>query len=855
MAFAQATKNEGVDTIKNLREVKIVDFKKNGTDVLLVDQIRQTNLVVTGISAEQISKGQDKDGADVIRRIQGVNLNDNRFIVIRGINERYNTTWLNSAGIPSSEPDKRSFSFDIIPGNMIDQILVYKTPSAELPGDCTGGMIKVISKTAAPGSSLTVGLNGYVRDGSTFQTMKLTQGSSTDFLGYDNGFRKIPAGIPAYIVTPSIAATELFKNTWIAHDRRIAPDVRFNIAYNKGFKLRRMRAGIISALNYDNYSTVFNMHQQEYDYGTRSADNHDMQYSAYARLSAIVNVNLHISDQDNVEFKNLFNQSGRSQSTFRTGTELGSAQKAYAFGYESKRIISSQLTYTHSFDEHSQYTVTAGRAYNERLDPDLRRIAYLYPPDTFYRANIPPGSGQIDVSEGATRYFSELREYIYSLNQNLKLSPRISDYRFEMELGMYNEYKSRNFSSRLFGYTLPVSTLRRTFTGLDVNEIFSTKYIEYIDSSTGIKKPVGFRIQEATNPSDSYHGTNLLYAPYIVFRLPVTGRLSVQAGARYEYNIQSLKTVVGVDSLNIDLKTDYVLPSANLKYDVGKDITLRMSYGKTINRPEFREWAPFLYYDFELLALTHGSLFPSLDHKNGYILQTASVNNYDISADKYYGRGEYVHAGLFYKHFTDPIEQVVESRLHRTGISREITFLNAQEGMSEGIEIEARKNLGFLSSRQGRIRASDFSLIDNITLVRSWVYTSNDSFRQKRPLQGQAPYIVNVGLFYEGRIIDGTLSYNVVGPKIFIAGGSDGPNTPRGNSLGELQRNIVDLSFRMKISGCVQINAGISDLLNQPISIIEDTNNDNKFKLSSGDRPFLTYRKGSYYTAGILIKI
>lgn len=848
---------ETIDTTKpfNLTEAKVITSKIVGSDAVLMEEMKKQNVIVTGISAEQINKGQDKDASEIIKRIQGVTLNDERFIVVRGLNERYNTTWLNNTDLPSSEADKRAFSFDAIPSTFIDQVLIYKTPSADLPGDFSGGAIKIITKTAPIGSSLTISLNGFFRDGSSFQTMRFTQGSNTDFLGYDNGFRKIPDGIPHYLSKSSTATTELFKNTWVLHDQQSSPDFRCNIAYTKGLLVRNFQLGIVAGVNYDNSYTRYFVHRQDFESGAFTSENNDSEYTNYRKIGAILNLKMLIGDNDKIEFRNLFNQAGRTQTLTSGGIDLGLKTQNYSFGYESKTLYSSQLAYSHSFKNNTEYNATVGWSYNMRSDPDLRRIAYEYSNDPFFRSNIPAGSGQIDASDGATRFYSVLKENIYCFNQYFKTPAKIAGFPFSIKLGTDIEYKERNFSSRLFGYTLPVSAHRRPFSALPVDSIFSNKYIEYADTVNGKPVPVGFKIYEDTNPEDSYFGTNVLYAPFLCIQLPITKKLNIETGIRYEYNIQSLRTVVGVDSVNIDLKTTFALPSINARYDISKNQALRFSYGKTINRPEFREWAPFLYYDFALQAITHGSLFPSVDHQHGYILQTANIDNYDISYDKYFKKNDFFHVGIFYKYFVNPIEQIVESRQHRFGISKEITFLNLHQATCTGIEFETRKNLGFIAPPGRRFDFSHLNIVANLTLVKSVAMTTNDSFGIKRALQGQAPYLINFGLFYNTKKMNASIIYNIIGPRIFLAGGNDGPHTPMGSSIGEMPRNELDLSFGVAVSRKIFINAGIKDILNQPVQLVEDTNNDGKFETKKGDNEVLKYRKGSYYSLGISVKL
>ncbi len=644
--FSAFCQSSDTSKSKKLKEVSVRARRSTGTNAELIKELKTSNGVVSGISSEQIAKSQDRDAAEVIKRIQGVTLNNDRFIVIRGIAERYNETWLNGAGIPSGEADKRAFSFEIIPSTLIDRIVIYKTPSAELPGDFAGGFTQIITKSAPLGSSLTIGLNGYFRNGTTLQTVQFTEGSKTDWLGYDNGFRSIPAGVPNYLEAPSAASTKLFKDTWGLHDKTALPDVRLNITYTKGIKFHNLTAGMVAGLTYDNLTTRYKINSREYDKTLKDsliASTDNVQSTNIARIGAMLNFKLNFGARTSLELKNFLSQSGQTQSNVQTGSYYDGFVKNFIFGYESKRLLSSQLGFVHHFSDAIAYDISAGWAFNERSNPDLRQIFYAYPPDTFYRSNLPSGSGNIVIDDGATRFYSSLKEHEYSLNQSLKLSPTIGSFKPIVLAGGYTEWKNRSFSSRLFGYFLPSSTLRRSLTGLPPELMFSGYYIDIADTAAGGNNaPAGFRIGETTNPSDSYTGTNTLLAPYVSVQIPISPKLSMVAGARFEHNEQTLNTTVGATPVNIDQKTDYWLPSASIKYLLKENSILRASYGKTLNRPEFRECAPFLYYDFALSALANGSLFPSIDHPQGFILETAKNDNYDLSYDYFPSNSEQI---------------------------------------------------------------------------------------------------------------------------------------------------------------------------------------------------------------------
>lgn len=192
--------------------------RRTNTEASVLMEIKKTTLVVSGISAAQISKTMDRNAADVVKRIPGVTIQDDRFITVRGLADRYNTVWLNDAGAPSSETDKKAFSFDIIPSGLIDRILIYKTPSPELPGDFAGGMVKIYTTSIPDKNTYTFGISTHYRSGSTGSDFFYNEKSSTDWLGYDDGSRSLPSAVTNEYVDPSLAnnasISKAFKNTF-----------------------------------------------------------------------------------------------------------------------------------------------------------------------------------------------------------------------------------------------------------------------------------------------------------------------------------------------------------------------------------------------------------------------------------------------------------------------------------------------------------------------------------------------------------------------------------------------------------------------------------------------------------------
>jgi outer membrane receptor protein involved in Fe transport len=828
-----------------LTGVEVVSSKITNTETAVIMEMKKSNSIVSAISATQIAKSQDRDAAEVVRRVPGVTIIENRFIMVRGLGDRYNTVWMNDAGAPSSETDKKAFSFDIIPSGLIDRILIYKTPSPELPGDFAGGMVKIYTKSLPEKSELVFNYQLSSRDGSTFRDFNSNVGSNTNYFGNSN-YYNLPAGVPNYISkndANNSSVSKSFSNTWGINTTKAAPDERFNITYSTPIKFEKFRLGSVSNITYSNVNTTYKIHRQNWDSTAQVNDYSDVQSTNLVKVGLLENLSF-VSANHRIDFKNLFNQVGRTQTTIRESNFMdGPNERAYMESYEKKTNLSSQLSGKHTTEsENTEYTWTLGYSYMQKDMPDLRRIKYTKSrtaPDSMYKASV---ANIVDPVNGGGRFFSSLNEKIYSFNHNLKQKINIGTYSLELNFGNYFEFKNRVFNARTMGYVIAPGLLAYNLTRLPIGQIFDP-------ANVGI--PGGFKMDEITSLSDKYAAQNKQLASYALVNLPIGKRINVVTGARYEYNVQSLQSHVNLDSISPSITTKFLLPSINATYNFKKDTSLiRLAYGKTLNRPEFREWSPFYFYDFEFNAGTYGSLFPTIIYPYGSPLKVAQVYNYDLRYEYYPTHTDFVQVGVFYKKFIDPIQQVV---LTGGTDSRSFTFINAESAYSRGIEVDARKNLGFLDNLFKTTELfSNFNIVANASLIQSQLKISNVINAQSTaPLQGQSPYVVNGGVYYQNDS-SGTqvsLLYNVFGSRIYLLGTSNYAN------IGEIRRNTLDLSVSQKIAKHFWLNFSIQNILNPAIWLVQDTNRDGVFKTDGSDKEIMKYKGGSYYSIGIKFKL
>ncbi|MDT8886070.1 TonB-dependent receptor [Aquirufa regiilacus] len=821
-----------------LAEVKVVAQKLTNTEQSVISEIKAAQLVVSGISAAQITKTLDRTAAEVVKRVPGVTIFGERFINIRGLNERYNTVQLNNAFAPSMETDVRSFSFDIIPAGQIDRILVFKSPSAEIPGEFAGGVVKIFTKSIPENNFLTLDISSAYREGTTGAAFFATKNANMAWTGFDQGYFDLPKSFPinrsALINTGASGIDAIgasLKNNWVPVESNAMPDMRASLAGGLKFDLGSVRIGNVTAVNYSNTRSIFKMERNDWGYSNIQTTGEpdeifnyvDNQYSNAIRLGVSHNWSARFAGGSVIEFKNLFNQLANTQYIQRSGFDNGSNWDIRSFDQVFRGIYTGQLTGRHEFQEGSLKTdwmVGYNSAY--RNQPDYKRFRY----------NVDGSSSSLFIPNGAAQTFLLGRTYInmdessYTAAFNLDKRIKVGDEKeLDFKAGLFYEDKVRDFGARNIGYVKSTPSFQTT---LPIDQLFSP---QNFNSRTGIK------IDEQTNPNDSYNATNNLFAAYVSANYALGKKFNAIVGVRAEQNSQKLNSadLVG-KAINYDNTRLDVLPSLNLTYNFTEKSLLRLAYGKTLNRPEFRELAPFSFYDFVNNRTVSGN--PTL--------KNAEIQNFDFRYEFYPTPTELVSIAAFYKDFTNPIEVVFAS-----GANPILNFSNAKSAYSTGIEAEFRKNL---NANQPNTILGRTSFVFNGTYIFSRVKldaTVAKDQSDNRPLQGQSPYIVNAGLNYNDakKGLQLNFNYNVIGKRIFAVGNNFGSPYP---DWFEMPRNVIDFSFSKQLTKAIMLKGGVSDILNQGNTILQDGNQDQVFDRNQ-DQTIQNYAPGRVASLGLII--
>lgn len=848
--------------------VTIYAERPKGAIAPMLDEIKKGNGAVDGTTDAEIKKTVSTDAGQVARRIPGVTLVDNRFIVIRGLSERYNSVLLNNVLAPSVESDVKAFSFNLIPAPMIERFMIYKSPSADLPGEFAGGVVRITTTDIPAQNSLSIGYASGYRSGTTFDPFQLNKGGSGDAFGFGAKSRALPADFPTNVRNlPAGSTTSVGRslpNNWGYETYNAPIDHRFNTTYSLRVSKDKFQFGNITSINYSNTNQYLVSNRSDYntyDTTTMHSDTvfnyFDHIYTNSVRLALVQNNALRFgkTGQHRINLKNLMNQMGDNESTFRTGPNIeeGSIRQEYAFRYTQRFLYTGQLMGEHEFnDGRTKFDWTIAYSAARRQDPDWKRARYTQdfanPNDPFY-VYVPNSAQPFYIG----RLYVGMEEDIYAgalnFQQEITLgadsASKKDGFSFTVKAGGYYETKARTYHVRNIGYKAASSATYSNYTLL-------TTPIDQLFVEANINDTDGFEIDEDTKPADQYYSSLDIQAGYFMAILPFgefTGktdgekheRVRFSPGVRVENSVQKLHgNRQNGDTVIVNNPVLRVLPSVNIAFNLTDRMLVRAGYGKTLNRPEFREISPNYFYDFIFNSINVGN--PDL--------RTPSIDNYDVRWEFYPRPGENITVGGFYKKFIDPIEMYFIPGVGSGG-TRSFTWGNAAQAVNMGIEVEMRKKLDSV----------DVPIIRNLAIVANaaWIKSVIDldsanvgNSNQQRPMMGQSPWIINAGLFYQNDScgLQVNAMYNVIGPRVVIVGV---PGIPE---VWEMPRHQIDFSI-VKTLGRnknMDIRLNVTDCLNQRFVLLQDANEDGELDPKT-DQQMQAYQRGTYFTLGFTLRL
>ena len=786
---------------------------------------KNTNTVAQIVSAESIRRSPDKNTGEVLKRVPGTSVQEGKYLIVRGLADRYNQAMLNGILLSSTEPDRKTFSFDIIPSSMIDNIVINKAFIPELPGEWAGGLVQVNTKDVPVRDFFSIQIGTGINTNTIGKDFYTYTGSKTDFLGFDNGFRGLPNDFPNKSTFENLDNGQKavlgasLANIWTAEKSNI-PLFNQSLALNGGFKKElghNNKLAAVFAVNYNrsNKRTEFENRIIRYQNNTADVyfDYFNNKYNKEVLAGALANITLQLGNNNKISFKNILNINTANYATLREGLDYEGRTagtpdniRATELAFKANTFFNTQLAGEHNIKKYGLKLNWFG-SFNilDQYIPDQRRVQYVQDDPTVasspYIILIPVSKSS---QKNGSRYFGYLSDYVYTAGGDLAKSFKIKNLSQTIKAGYFFQVKDRLFDSRPFAIYLPSGSSQ--FQNLPQDQVFAPQ-----NYGNGSDNKLYFN--ELAGSSYRYIANSILNAGFLQFDNQITSKLRAVWGLRVEDFDQIVGSVRKSDPRHVYSKVTDYLPGINITYKLDAKTNFRVSASQTVVRPEFRELSTFQFYDFDLGATVAG---------NTALVRT-KVSNFDIRYELYPRAGELFTFGVFYKYFKNPLEAYINPA---SGDGSTYNLLNAEEANAFGAEFDFRKKLDFSEA------------LKNFTVQGNFSYIFNRVKSLDRSMQGQSPYLINAAVQYDIQKlgINTTLLFNQIGRRIALVGGSDQP------PVWENPRPILDFQIAKKIfNNKGELKLNVSDIINKQAIFYTDLNDNNKY--DKGSDAFVIKRK------------
>jgi TonB dependent receptor-like, beta-barrel/Carboxypeptidase regulatory-like domain/TonB-dependent Receptor Plug Domain len=806
-----------------LEGITVTADVEKGSAVAVLDQRRTSQNVLEAVSADEIRALPSSDAADVAKRMTGVTVSEGKYVYVRGLGDRYSQTQLNGSPLPSPEPEKEVVPLDLFPSSFLETVAAQKTYSPDRPADFSGGAVRIQTRDFPNRFQWSFEAKASMNTQSQFKDnfLSYTHGSR-DFLGIDDGSRALPypvdsalGGLRSEGRIPSNSAARLTLGQ--SFQREFNPQLgttpisrSFNGSVGSLFSLFGLQTGFLAGLTYaDDYTVVQDEVERKWRANLFDPTIPDAQRVANidytfqrglrnVRLGTVGNLAFLLSPTQKVGVRTTFTRSTDDEA--RTYSGLNNEDLGGLVESDRLRFVRRDLYWGQVFGDHQlfwnsrlEWRGTMARAL--RNEPALRETIYL---------------NRILADSSAPYYLENVGEsgrYLWGDMTDDDLNFEL-DWNFpfrgfaamdgSVQVGGAYRTRKRDFAARRFLWQFPGGVVR------DIEQNLTD------DNITGTPPGPGeFRIQDIIEPGDQYIGEDTRVAGYAMVELPLSSRLRTMVGGRvenYDMLIESRGDTLSVatdGTVGVQKRTDF-LPAVSLTYQLNRDMNLRLAGSRTLDRPEFRELAPFQFSEASSLRQLFGN--PALI--------VATIWSGDARWDWFPRSGELVSASLFYKRLNNPIEQTFI-----VAASAAYSFQNAADADIYGAEFDLRKRLDFITPALNSV-----SFQGNLALIKSDVRVlTTGTFQptnERRPLEGQSTYSLNLGLTYQSNYggSEVGLFYDRQGERVTAAGGFGIPD------ILEQPRNQLDLNVSQALGRGFRLKLSMTNMLNEPYTFLQQAN-------------------------------
>ncbi len=782
-----------------LEAIEVSAAAERGSVMRALDLQRTATNIVSTVTAEQIARSPDGDAAAAMQRVSGVTVQDGKFVFVRGLGERYTTTSLNGARIPSPEPERKTVPLDLFPSGLLQNITTSKTFTPDQPGDFSGAQVNIETREFPTTRQLTFSFGGGYNTQATGKTVPSAPTVGREWLGFPGSARELPAIVDQagrFEPPPSQAQVNeiisSFRSVWSPQSQNGSGNGSFGVSLGGTDPLFGKDLSYLASLTYNRSQDmradqVRAQAQPDGSGGTNEINRYEGTTGSVGVLwGGLLQMSSLLTPSNRLVFNATYNRTADNEARVESGFSENFALPLdiTRLRFVERRIYSAQLKGDHEIVRRHRFDWLATVSGVERNEPDRSEFVYFRPTDPVTNQQLPP-EWLSASNEGAVRTFAGLTERSLEGGASYRIEFGPDGRAHALRFGGLFRQTDRDANSRVYSISANLPSADRR---LAPEEIFDGRHTESGDNAMRVTPLF---------QGGSYTAADRLAAGYGMFDLALASRVRLIAGARFESSKLELEAQPTLgDAIRKDTTYNDVLPAVSVNLALTDNMNLRVSGSQTLARPEYREVANILYREVIDTENVTG---------NPDVARTL-IRNADLRWEWYPSPGEAVSVALFAKDFIDPIERVFLA----TSGTLVATFVNADGASNYGVELEMRKRLGTLSEA-----LEPWTVFANATFMESKITIgegASSRTNENRTMVGQAPYVVNAGLTYSAAIgaSSATLLYNVVGKRIVTAAEVPLPD------VYELPRNVLDLSLRMGLTPRVSAKLDVKNLLDEP---------------------------------------
>ncbi|MDQ3555150.1 MAG: outer membrane beta-barrel protein [Gemmatimonadota bacterium] len=791
-----------------LEAITVTAATERGSVNRALDEQRTSTGVVNAVTAEQIARSPDGDAAAAVQRVSGVTVQDGRFIFVRGLGERYTTTSLNGARIPSPEPERKVVPLDLFPTGLIQSITTSKTFTPDQPGDFSGAQVNIQTREFPARRQTVFSFSSGYNTAATGRSIVSAPTEGGEWFGFGGSARALPqpADEAGNFQQRRLTQEEIngiagsFRNRWTAEEQTATPNFSLGASTGGTGPLLGREVGFLLSGTYSN-----SVEARLNEVRTRAIPDASGSASQAARFEGetgrtsvlwggLFNLSTLVGSSSRIALNNTYNRTSDNEARSERGFDenFGSLPLFIdRLRFIERSVRSNQLVGEHQLSDRHRFDWQITSSGVSRGEPDRSEILYAAETD-FSTGQVLEPAWYGSSNEAAVRTFGDLREDTWEAGANYGIGFGGTTAPHRFKIGALGRYTSRDADNRAYSI-FTISPLSVEVRQQSPEQILDGRYA-VPGSSTLSVAPLG--------AGGSYAARDGLVAGYGMVEYALRPNVQLVGGARVEYsNVEvNAQPTTGRPTSTHPTYTD-VLPSLAVNIGLTDRQNLRFSASRTLSRPEYRELSPILYR--EVIGAENVFGDPNL--------RRTLIQNYDVRYEWYPNTGEVLSFGVFAKRFRDPIERVYVAA---SGTAL-VTFVNARSAENYGVELEARKGLGTLAES-----LEPLSVFANATLMHSDIEIGGgvaSRTNHQRAMVGQAPYVVNTGLTYAslGGGFSSTLLYNVVGRRIVAA--AEAPL----EDLYEQPRHVLDFSLRSALRRGLALRFDARNLLDEPYEVTQ----------------------------------